>query len=153
MLRSAFWAVTAILITGLAAVPVVNACTAFLASGEGGVLFGNNQDLAVNLNRIEVLAPLPPSTDPAVLQDRERIRITVFWADREQSQELVVEAGYLDLERLGAGAQAVERTADGAPPVGLWFPATGKLLQIPVQLVVTARSMVPSPPKAMTTST
>ncbi len=44
MLRSAFWAVTAILITGLAAVPVVNACTAFLASGEGGVLFGNNED-------------------------------------------------------------------------------------------------------------
>jgi len=104
---------------------------------------GLSQDLVVNLNRIEVLAPLPPSTDPAVLQDRERVRITMFWADREQNQELIVEVGYLDLEHLGAGAQAVERTADGTPPVGLWFPATGKLLQIPVQLVVTARSMVP----------
>ena len=44
MLRSAGWVVTAILITGLVAVPVVNACTAFLASGEDGVLFGNNED-------------------------------------------------------------------------------------------------------------
>jgi len=41
---SAGLAVTAVLITGMAAVPVVNACTAFLASGDDGVLFGNNED-------------------------------------------------------------------------------------------------------------
>jgi hypothetical protein len=36
--------ITALLITGLTSVPEVRACTAFLASGEDGVLFGNNED-------------------------------------------------------------------------------------------------------------
>jgi hypothetical protein len=40
MRRSAGLAVTAFLIMGLAAVPVVNACTAFLASGDDGEVTG-----------------------------------------------------------------------------------------------------------------
>lgn len=104
---------------------------------------GLSRDLVVNLNRLEIRAVLPPTKDAAVLQDRERVRITLFWTDGDQSQEQVIETGYLDLARLGEGAQAVVRTSAGGPPTGLWFPATGKLLRVSDQLVVTARSMVP----------
>ena len=37
-------AIAAFLITVLAVAPIVDGCTAFLASGEDGVLFGNNED-------------------------------------------------------------------------------------------------------------
>jgi len=35
------------------------------------------------------------------------------------------------------------RTPDGGPAVGLWFPGTGKLLQIPNHMLVNARNMAP----------
>ena len=37
----------------------------------------------------------------------------------------------------------VARTAEGSAAVAMWFPATGKLLQIPDHLVVSARNMLP----------
>jgi hypothetical protein len=104
---------------------------------------GLSQDLVVNLNRVEVLAVLPPTSDAAVLQDRERVRIELVWEDGDESRELVLESGFLATARLPAGAGDLARTPDGGPAVGLWFPATGKLLQIPNHLVVTARSMTP----------
>jgi hypothetical protein len=103
---------------------------------------GLGQDLVVNLNRIEVLAVLSPTLDAGVLEGRERVRIQLDWDGSGQQRELVLESGYLAMDHLPAGAgQLLARTPDGGPAVGLWFPGTGKLLQIPNQLVVTARSL------------
>jgi len=44
MRRFAGLATAAVLTTALAVEPIVDGCTAFLASGEDGVLFGNNED-------------------------------------------------------------------------------------------------------------
>lgn len=104
---------------------------------------GFSQDLVVNLNRVPILAVLPPAFDPAVLQDSERLRLTLSWGEGEQIRSLVVEAGYLAVDRLAADGVALARTPAGVPATGLWFPASGKLLQIPAQLIVTTRSMVP----------
>jgi len=103
---------------------------------------GLSQDLVVNLNRVEILAVLPPTTDSAVLQVRERVRITLNWDSPASLRELVLETGFLALEHLPSGADGLIVAVDGSRPVGLWFPSTGKLLQIPDHLVVTVRNMV-----------
>jgi hypothetical protein len=103
---------------------------------------GFSQDLVVNLNRVPILAVLPPTNDPAVLQDRERVRLTLSWGQGDQARSLVLETGFLAVDRL-AGGTDLARAPAGGPAVGLWFPDGGKLLQIPDQLIVTARSMVP----------
>lgn len=43
MRRFAGLATAAVLTTALVVEPIVDGCTAFLASGEDGVLFGNNE--------------------------------------------------------------------------------------------------------------
>lgn len=116
--------------------------TTFPAAHEGlaeSDRHGLAQDLVVDLNRIPILAVLPPTDDPAVLAAAGRVRITLSW--QEGGRELVLESGTLQPDHLPAGAGPLARTTDDAPPAGLWFPATGKLLQIPASLVVTARSM------------
>ncbi len=102
---------------------------------------GMSQDLIVNLNRLEVLAVLPPQANAAVLADRERVRIILTWGTGTTAKELVVETGFINQDQLGAGGTDVVRTADGSAAAGLWFPATGKLLQVSSQVVVTARSL------------
>ncbi len=99
---------------------------------------GLSQDLVVNLNRVEVLAVLPPTDDPAVLEARERLRITLTWGEGNETRDLVFEVGYLN-----RASEGVARTAEGSAAVAMWFPTTGKLLQIPDHLVVSARNMVP----------
>ena len=44
--------------------------------------------------------------------------------------------------RLPAGSPPLVQHEDGLRPVGVWFPASGRLLQIPAQTVVTARNLV-----------
>ncbi len=103
---------------------------------------GLSQDLVVNLNRVQVLAVLPPTTEPNVLASRERVRITlswdVSWDGADEGRDLVLELGYLDPDLAG-----LVRTPDGGPAVGMWFPGSGKLFQIPNHLVVSARNMLP----------
>lgn len=89
---------------------------------------GLSRDLVVNLNRLEILAVLPPTRDPGVLQDKQRVRITLTWHQEGDDRQLILETGYL--------AQAGDEAA-----AGLWFPATGKLLQIPESLLVTVRNI------------
>ena len=118
--------------------------TTFPAAREGlaeSDRHGFAQDLVVDLNRIPILAVLPPSDDPAVLAEAGRVRVTLSWQDG--ARELVFESGTLQPDHLPPGARPLARPADGEPPTGLWFPATGKLLQIPASLMVTARSMEP----------
>jgi len=100
------------------------------------------QDLVVNLNRVAILRVLPPTTDSRVLQDAERVRMTLTWDTAGASRELVLVFGFLDANNLPPGAQNLARTAGGRRAVGLWFPETGKLLQTPDHILVTVRSMV-----------
>ena len=99
---------------------------------------GLSQDLVVNLNRVEVLAVLPPTTEATVLADHERVRITLTWGTGDEVRDLVLEMGYL-----ATVTEGLARTPDGGPAVGIWFPASGKLLQIPNHMVVSARNMLP----------
>ncbi len=100
------------------------------------------RNLAVNLDRISVLAVLPPVHDPDILADRERVKITVSFGVGEDVHSEILEFGYLDEARLPVGSPPLAATEDGRPAVGLWFPASGKLLQVPDQVIVTARNMV-----------
>jgi hypothetical protein len=98
-------------------------------------------NVVVDLDRIPVLTVLPPTSDPSILADRERVSVTArFQTGTEQVTEKF-EVGYLEKERLPAGAPTLERGPDHPVAVGLWFPDSGKLLQIPDQLLVTARSL------------
>ena len=107
-----------------------------------------SQSLVVDLGRIPVLAVLPATNDPAVLADRERVKITISFGTGEDVRSEVIEFGFLAEDRLPVGSPLLIREDDGSPPVGLWFPASGKLLQIPAQVVVTARNLVHFVPPA-----
>lgn len=99
------------------------------------------QDIAVNLDRIEVLAVLPPTRNAAVLKDSERVRIAVSFATGEGDRTEVLEIGWLDEQLLPEGSAPLVRDADYSPVAALWFPADGRLLQVPSQLIVTARNL------------
>jgi hypothetical protein len=109
---------------------------------------GLSQDLIVGLDRIPVLAVLPPTNDSAVLADRERVKITVSFGTGEDVLSEVIEFGFLVEDRLPVGSPPLIREDDDSPPVGLWFPASGKLLQIPAQVIVTARNLAQFAPPA-----
>jgi hypothetical protein len=102
---------------------------------------GFTRDLAVNLERIPVLAVLPPVAEPGILEDRERVRVRVAFGTGTEVRTEVFEVGYLAEDRLPAGSPPLLPEEGGVAPVGLWFPAGGKLLQIPSQLLVTARNL------------
>lgn len=115
---------------------------------EGAVELGDTdrhgfiQDLAVNLERIPVLAVLPPTGDSAVLAERERVKIRVSFVSENGARNEVFEIGYLVEENLPDGSPPLAPTEGKMPPTALWFPADGKLLQIPGQILVTARNLV-----------
>jgi len=102
---------------------------------------GLSQDLVVNLDRIPVLAVLPPTSESEVLADPERVKITVCFGTGEDVRSEVIEFGFLAEDRLPVGSPPLIREDGVSPPVGLWFPASGKLLQVPAQTVVTARNL------------
>jgi len=102
---------------------------------------GLSQDLVVDLDRIPILAVLPATSDSAVLADRERVKITVSFGTGEDVRPEVMEFGFLVEDHLPAGSPPLVREEGGLSPVGVWFPASGKLLQIPAQTVVTARNL------------
>jgi len=108
---------------------------------------GLSQDLVVDLDRIPILAVLPPTTDAAVLADPERVRITVAFGTGGEVRTEVIEFGFIVEERLPAGSPPLVYPEDGSPPVGVWFPVDGKLLQVPAQTVVTARNLVQFAPQ------
>ena len=106
-------------------------------------------DLVVNLDRTSVLAVLPPVRDPAVLADRERLRLTI-WLDSSPevrnrlqvgAEPVVLEFGFLQPAALSPETTWRTQPPDGLPPVALWRPRTGQLLQVPGQLVVTGRNL------------
>lgn len=107
---------------------------------------GRSRNLLTNLDRTGILRVFPPSADPAVLQDRERITLTLHFAEGPDVPgmgrgTLTVHIGYLAAEHLPAGSpEPVRHLEDDLPAVGLWLPETGQLVQIPGHVIVTARN-------------
>lgn len=92
--------------------------------------------MVTNLDRLKILRALPPTRNAAVLEDREKVFLEVDGPAGTHRFEV----GYLDPEELPAGSPDLIPEPDLAP-VGLWEPASGKLLQVPGYLVVTMRNM------------
>jgi len=102
------------------------------------------RSLLVNLDRTPILAVLPPTRDPSVLQARERLRIRVrFNSDDGPDRApgtVDLEMGYLELSKLPAGSPPLVDDNDNLPPVGLWDPVSGRLFQVSGHTLVSARS-------------
>jgi len=99
------------------------------------------QDLAVSLDRIAVLAVLPPTDDAAILQSKERVKVTVIFGTGDDIRREIIEFGFLAEDHLPLGSPPLIRDDTGTRPVGLWFPESGKLLQVPPHFIVTARNL------------
>lgn len=97
---------------------------------------GFTRDLVVNLGRLPILMALPPVTDPAILLDRERLSLTLTYGTDASARRENFEIGWLNRDLLPTTA-----FPGAGDPVGIWFPATGKLLQVPDSIIVTARSL------------
>jgi len=97
---------------------------------------GFTRDLVVNLGRMPILSVLPPTDDPGALLARERLSVTLTYGIGERARPETFEVGFLDPDHLpGVNLQG------SGEAVGIWFPATGQLLQVPDTIVVTARSL------------
>jgi hypothetical protein len=120
--------------------------TEFPGSGREGLhdidRHGLTQNLMVELERIPVLAVLPPSAERSVLEDAERVEIRVTFGVGAAARDEVFEIGRLNQEALPLEARLKLAAPVGARPTGLWSPADGRLLQIPEDVLVTARNMV-----------
>jgi hypothetical protein len=97
------------------------------------------RSLVVGLDRLVVLAALPPVDDPRVLRDDERLRLTLIGNDPAFRREWHV--GRLDPARVPGGAAALVAEEGPEGPIGLWRPADGRLVQIPAWLLTTARRL------------
>ena len=97
------------------------------------------EELVRSLDRTEILQVLPPVADRRVLADRQRLRLTVWSTDPASGAQrrFQVEFGYLQADRLPAGTELVDYPDDRVPPVGVWSPVGGRLLQIPGHIVTT----------------
>jgi hypothetical protein len=122
--------------------------TVFPRAGEGAVdekiRRGLARDLVVNLGRLEILEVLPPTDDPTVLVDGEKVTITLTWGVGADARAREMQIGRFDPDRL-AGRGIVPReiaTAGTAGVAGFLEPAAGRLFQVSGQILVTARNLV-----------
>ena len=90
--------------------------------------------LIVNLDRLDVLKVLPGNSDRRILKDKERVVFKIYGPGADVR---TLEFGFLDEDYLSVGLVA---DPDGTPPVGMWQPDSGQLLQVPGHVVVTLRS-------------
>jgi len=90
-------------------------------------------EFIVEMDRMPMLQALPPVTSPSPLQDRERVVVTLTYPGAEK---VIFQVGFL--------TDVAKRNLPDAPadpdPIGMWYPDTGKLLQVNDFLVVTSRS-------------
>ncbi len=92
----------------------------------------------VDMDRLAVLAVLPPTGAKRVLKDEERLVITL---GREGQPDEVWHCGLIDPDHVPGGTERLAPTDDATGPVGLWRPADGRLLQVSPTLLLTARSL------------
>ncbi|MBE0564818.1 MAG: hypothetical protein IH621_02600 [Krumholzibacteria bacterium] len=97
------------------------------------------RNFIVDLDRLAVLAVLPPTDAKRVLQPEGRVTVTVRWGDPARSE--VWHCGRLDLPNVPGGPERLVPGDDGEGPVGFWRPADGRLLQVPSTVLVTARNL------------
>ncbi len=95
---------------------------------------GLSRHLIVNLDRLEILKVLPATNERRVLSEKERVVFEFFGPEKEVR---TLEFGFLDEEYVSAD---LVTPPDGMPPVGMWQPETGQLIQVPGHVVVTLRS-------------
>ncbi len=72
----------------------------------------------------------------APLKDAERLTLQLWFA----GEAINLEIGYLNPEFLPVGSPSLAQTEDGMPPVALWRPHLGQLIQIPGTMLTTARA-------------
>ncbi len=101
-------------------------------------LDGLTQNLLANLETTPTLRVLPPTQNRTVLKESERIRLEFHHAGDGGTVKL--EIGFLDPARLPADSPELAVAEDGMDPVGLWFPGSGQLLQVPGHFITTARA-------------
>ena len=89
---------------------------------------GLTRDLVVNLGRQPIVAVLAPRRSPDPLRDDGRVRVTLTWGTGAAARAESWELGWL-------------REPAAAAPVGLWSPATGRLVGIDDALAVTVRNI------------
>ncbi len=92
-------------------------------------------ETVVDLDRMELLAPLRPVNNGSPLQDRELVNVRLTYADPDLPAEETFQVGYL---KPGICEDLLVHS-DG-DPVALWRPATGQLLQVSDYLLTTARN-------------
>ncbi len=97
------------------------------------------RNLVVDLDRLPILAVLPPTDAKRVMRDEGRVTVTLRW--REPARSETWQCGFLDPDNVPGGPERLVPTADGEPPVGFWRPADGRLLQVPATVLVTARNL------------
>lgn len=95
---------------------------------------GLSRHLISNLDRLEILKVLPASQDQGILKDKERVVFEMYGPGQKVR---TLEFGFLDEDLV---AEDLVKAPDGMPPVGMWQPETGQLLQVPGHVVVTLRS-------------
>jgi hypothetical protein len=114
--------------------------TTSLAAGEAEVGARDRQglvrDLVVDLDRLPILAVLPPVDDAGALRPEERVRLELDYPDGV----VVYELGRLAPARLPADFTPAP-DPEGESPSALWSPATGRLVQVPDRVLITARNL------------
>ncbi len=92
--------------------------------------------MITNLDRLEILAVLPPVMDRRILSNEERVVMEIYTPQGNQKLEF----GYLNADYLPHGSRSPVGTEDSMAPVALWRPQTGQLLQVPGHILVTLRN-------------
>lgn len=97
------------------------------------------RNFLVDLDRLAVLAVLPPTDAKRVLAERERVTVTVRWQGTGRTE--VWHGGWLDLPHVPGGAGLLAPVPAGEEPAGFWRPADGRLLQVPATVLTTVRNL------------
>jgi hypothetical protein len=99
---------------------------------------GRARNLMANLENTATWQVFAPTQDPGVLLAKERVRLEFAFAGSARPLEIMF--GFLNREALPADGPAPVTPEDSLEPVGIWYPATGQLLQVPGHYLTTARA-------------
>lgn len=101
---------------------------------------GYTRGLVVNLGRLPILAVLPEGTPAGLLEEREKVTITMGWGRGDEVRRTEYEMGFIDETSLPAQARLVQ-DPEGGRPVAIRLVETGQIFQVPGQIIVTARNL------------
>lgn len=92
-------------------------------------------EIIVDMDRMPMLAALPPVKETSPLQGRELVEVSLTYVEAGVPTQDVFQVGFLtDTARKNL-------PIDSAAPVALWYPETGKLLLVSDFLIVTSRNL------------